>query len=151
MVRTSLVVAIYDKTLSLNQAQLNETAALSLITTDTQSICSNMKFVDSLLMSPIEIALEVFLMAQNMGVACLATVLISLTSTLLGLKIATRTEPLQKLLDQATQERVTLTTPMLNSSKGIKMLGLVDMLTQSIQNLRFQELEKSKAARLFVV
>lgn len=89
MVRTSLVVAIYDKTLSLNQAQLNETAALSLITTDTQSICSNMKFVDSLLMSPIEIALEVFLMAQNMGVACLATVLISLTSTLLGRKIVT--------------------------------------------------------------
>jgi len=137
VVRTSLVVAIYDKTLSLNQAQLNETAALSLITTDTQSICSNMKFVDSLLMSPIEIALEVFLMAQNMGVACLATVLISLTSTLLGLKIATRTEPLQKLLDQATQERVTLTTPMLNSSKGIRMLRLFDMLTQSIQKLRF--------------
>lgn len=151
MVRSSLVMAIYDKTISLNEFVLNDSAALSLMSTDTETVCNNMAFLDSLLMSPIEIGLGLFFLARQVGVACLAPVVIAFGTTLLGLKVAGRSGPLQKLWNQATQERVTFTASILTSPKGTKMLGFAGVLTTVLQGLRFDELEKSKGARLFVM
>ncbi|KAL2076084.1 hypothetical protein VTL71DRAFT_1027 [Oculimacula yallundae] len=150
MIRGSLVVAIYDKTLSLNESTLGDSAALSLMSTDTETICANLVFLDSLVMSPIEIALGIALMARQVGVACLAPVLVSLASTFLGLYIAARAGPLQKLWNQATQERVTFTASVLGVPRAMRMLGLDNLLAKLMSDLRFDELEKSKGARLYV-
>ncbi|RDW68609.1 hypothetical protein BP5796_09266 [Coleophoma crateriformis] len=107
--------------------------------------------VDSLLMSPIEIGLGIFLMARQVGLASIAPVLISLVSTLLGTKVAARSGPLQKLWNQATQERVAFTSSILNAPKGFKMLGLIEIFSNMIQALRVEEMERSKGARLFVM
>lgn len=48
---------------------------------------------------------------------------------------------------QAVQKRVAFTSEVLSSIKGMKMLGLTNMITGSVQDLREQELHKSKRFR----
>jgi len=48
---------------------------------------------------------------------------------------------------QAIQERVGVTTEVLESMKGVKMLGLSDKVFAVVQGLRDSELEASKSFR----
>ena len=57
----------------------------------------------------------------------------------------------QALWLQAIERRVTATTAMLGAMKGIKMCGLTDILSKSIQDLRVSELRISKKFRKILV
>ncbi len=52
---------------------------------------------------------------------------------------------------EAIERRVTATTAMLGAMKGIKMCGLTDILFTTLQKLRVDELEISKAFRKVIV
>ena len=52
---------------------------------------------------------------------------------------------------EAIEKRVTATTGMLGSMKGVKMCGLTETLSTIIQDLRVQELEISKKFRKLLV
>jgi hypothetical protein len=62
-------------------------------------------------------------------------------------QIAKRIRPRQREWMQAVQKRVALTSDVLSSLKGMKILGLTEMITRSVQDTREQELHKSKLFR----
>jgi hypothetical protein len=62
-------------------------------------------------------------------------------------QVAKKIRPRQRQWMQAVQKRVAYTSDVLGSIKGMKMLGLTEMITGNLQDLREQELQKSKRFR----
>lgn len=57
----------------------------------------------------------------------------------------------QKIWNEATQERLALTTSMLGSVKSLKMLGVTTYTESLIQSLRLKELDMAKQVRWMMV
>ena len=62
-------------------------------------------------------------------------------------QVAKTIRPRQRQWMQAVQKRVAMTSDVLGSIKGMKMLGVTKMITESVQDMREQELSKSKRFR----
>jgi hypothetical protein len=62
-------------------------------------------------------------------------------------QIAKRIRVRQRGWMQAVQKRVALTSDVLSSIKGMKILGLTEMITRNVQDTREEELQKSKLFR----
>jgi len=150
MIRGSLITAVYSKTTRLDGSSC-DSAALSLMSTDTVTICTNLNRLDGMLAAPIEVALGVLLLERQVGVACIAPVIIVLCSAMLATRVAAKGASKQRTWNQAVQERVSFTASVLNSPKGFKMLGLSEKLATILQALRVKELGKSKGARTFTM
>ena len=52
---------------------------------------------------------------------------------------------------KAIERRITATTTMLGAMKGVKMCGLTDILSKTLQDLRVSELRISKKFRKILV
>lgn len=52
---------------------------------------------------------------------------------------------------EAIEKRITATTAMLGAMKGVKMSGLTNILYNTIQNLRREELQISKRFRKLLI
>jgi ATP-binding cassette subfamily C (CFTR/MRP) protein 1 len=61
--------------------------------------------------------------------------------------VAKEIRPRQRQWMQAVQKGVAYTSDVLGSIKDMKMLGLTNMITGNVQDLREQELQKSKHFR----
>ena len=57
----------------------------------------------------------------------------------------------QKMWLTAIEKRITATTVMLSSMKGVKMCGLTETLTKTIQDLRVDELNISRKFRKLLI
>jgi ATP-binding cassette subfamily C (CFTR/MRP) protein 1 len=55
----------------------------------------------------------------------------------------------QKLWLEATEKRVSFTSSAISSMKGVKILGLVEMVYSKIGKLRHDEVQKAKKVRIF--
>jgi ATP-binding cassette subfamily C (CFTR/MRP) protein 1 len=52
---------------------------------------------------------------------------------------------------EAIEKRITATTAMLSAMKGVKMCGLTDTLSKSLQDLRVDELRISRKFRKLLI
>lgn len=57
----------------------------------------------------------------------------------------------QALWLEAIERRISATSAMLNSMKGVKMCGLTDVLRDDLQQLRVDELDISKKFRRLLI
>jgi ATP-binding cassette subfamily C (CFTR/MRP) protein 1 len=57
----------------------------------------------------------------------------------------------QALWLEAIERRISATTAMLNSMKGVKMCGLTDVLRDDLQQLRVDEMDISKKFRKLLI
>lgn len=78
MVRGALVTLIYDSTLLLEATAAADSAAVTLMSTDVDRIVLGLEDIDSLFAAPIEVAVAVFLLYRELGLACLMPVIIAL-------------------------------------------------------------------------
>lgn len=69
MIRGSLIPCIYRKTLILETSEVNPAAALTLISTDIETIKDGIVRLHELWASPIEIALAIYLLNRQVGAA----------------------------------------------------------------------------------
>lgn len=151
MIRSMLVVSIYNKTQCLDHAAIANPAALTLMSTDTETICNNLARLDGVFASPIEVGIAIFLLEREVQLACLASVGCALLAVALSFFIASRGPVQQKKWNQAVQERVAITASTLNSIRSIKMLGVSGLLEMHICKLRDTELQHSQDARMLVM
>jgi ATP-binding cassette subfamily C (CFTR/MRP) protein 1 len=73
-----LVSAIYDKTMEISITALENSQAVSLMSTDLQQIVDGLKFVHELWANVIQIAVATWLLSREIGVACVAPLVVSL-------------------------------------------------------------------------
>ncbi|KAJ5107721.1 hypothetical protein N7456_004396 [Penicillium angulare] len=145
--RGCLVSIIFAKTLDLSVTALDESVAVTLMSTDVQSICDGLTTINDFWAVPIELGIAIYLLARQLGVACVASAAIACFSTACIMSIAKIMERAQQIWMRSIQTRVDSTATMLGSMKSVKMLGFTDWLAGIIQGLRVAELEESKLFR----
>ncbi|KAJ5642139.1 hypothetical protein N7490_006139 [Penicillium lividum] len=150
-VRGSLVSLIYSKTVDLSITALDESVAVTLMSSDVQSICLGLEYINDFWAVPLELTIALYLLARQLGVACIAAAAIALVSTVSILSISKLMGHAQEIWMQRIQTRVDATTTMLGSMKSVKMLGFTDWLAGIIQRLRVDELQESKLFRRLLI
>ncbi|KAJ5790163.1 ABC transporter integral membrane type 1 [Penicillium psychrosexuale] len=146
-IRGSLCSLIYTKTLDLRSTALDGSVAVSLMSTDTESICQSAATLHELWASPIESAVAIFLLYRQLGLAALAPVVVAIIATAGMFQLARFIGMAKKRWKRGIQTRVDVTASVLTSMKEVKMLGLSDIVANMIQNLRVTELDLSKQYR----
>ncbi|CEL03679.1 hypothetical protein ASPCAL04825 [Aspergillus calidoustus] len=146
-IRGSLCSLIYTNTLNVSSTALDESVAVSLMSTDTESICQSATSLHELWAAPIESAVAIFLLYRQLGLAALAPVAVAIIATTGTLQLARFIGPAKKRWMRGIQTRVDVTASVLASMKEVKMLGLVDVVASMIQGLRITELDLSKQYR----
>ena len=74
MFRGGLVSLIYSKTLVIVDATSNDAAAVTLMSTDIERICSGLQNIHEVWANSIEVAIAIYLLAMQVGVASVVTV-----------------------------------------------------------------------------
>ncbi|KAI9649296.1 hypothetical protein NHQ30_001868 [Ciborinia camelliae] len=151
MIRGGLVCIIYDVTLTLDANSTGDSAAVTLMSTDIERIGTGFSTVDSLWAGPIEAGIAVYLLQRELGLACIAPVIVSLACTVGAFSIMKWAKNTQKEWVEAVQKRVAITSSALKSIRGIKMQGLTARLSEDLQELRVQELEYAKPFRRNII
>jgi ATP-binding cassette subfamily C (CFTR/MRP) protein 1 len=152
MVRGSLVNAIYAQTLDLSITSHDESAAVTLMSSDVQRICDAILPIHSIWSGPLEIALAIWLLQKEIGLALLGPLLITALAISGPFLISGHMRKAQKTWIERIQTRIDATAKMLQAMKGVKMLGLNSKMSSIVYQLRLDEIAKSlKMRKLFVV
>ncbi|KAB5515468.1 P-loop containing nucleoside triphosphate hydrolase protein [Coniochaeta sp. 2T2.1] len=149
-VRGSLCSLIYCKTLDLSVTALDESVAVTLMSTDTENICQTSALLHEVWASPIECAVALYLLQMQLGLAALAPVIVTIIATITIMQLAKYIGQAQKRWVRGIQTRVDVTASVLGSMKEVKMLGFSDVVAKIVQDLRVEELKLSKRYRKLI-
>ncbi|KAF7853664.1 hypothetical protein EAF04_010655 [Stromatinia cepivora] len=151
MLRGVLVSAIYRKTTANGISLLDNSAAVTLMSTDIERITTGFVVVHELWAGLIQVGITTWLLKTQLGVACVAPILVSLFCTLLSSVAGTIAEKRQQSWMVALQKRVGITAEMLSFMRGIKLAGLTEKLRNIIQTLRINEIDSAGKYRQCLV
>ncbi|KAB2571080.1 ABC transporter C family member 4 [Lasiodiplodia theobromae] len=151
MVRGSLVTAIYRKALNTPSGSVTESAALTLMGTDVEKVIIGLEDTHEVWASILQVAVAVWLLERQVSWACVVPVLLCLACVLSPLCLAARIGQLQKSWNEAVQKRLHVTADTLGRIKEARLMGLSGILSSMIQNLRVEELRRSRALRKLLV
>lgn len=76
MMRGALVALVYDKMLTLRAGSVNESAAMTLMSTDVERIGETAEFVFEMWAYVLQIGIAIWLLEARVGVACVAPVVV---------------------------------------------------------------------------
>lgn len=160
---------IYDKLAASPTAtkDASDSKVMTLIGTDIERICLTwFMAIASLIPSVVQLGLAVWLLERQLGVVCVAPVILVLrmtldlfirlpmeytnlfkVSTAATFRTAAFIDSRQKIWLQAVQTRVNYTAKVMGDLKSVKMLGLSDEFQKNIQGKRDVELDLSKKYR----
>lgn len=152
LMRGSVVPLIYRKALRLDttSSNVNPSAALTLVSTDIETISNGIVQLHETWGSLIEIALSIYLIWRQLGAAGIMPLALAIVIMIGSVFVAIPTGKHQASWNQASQNRVTATSKALGSIRWLRGSGLNDMAFTGIRNLRLHELEVSKRFRIFL-
>ncbi|KAJ5165605.1 uncharacterized protein N7500_007435 [Penicillium coprophilum] len=147
VVRGTLVSMICAKTLDISIVSLGDSAALTLMSNDTETICSGFQNLHEIWAVPLELGIAMWLLYREVGLSFLAPALVAILSMMSIVKISSYIGGAQKRWNEGIQTRVDVTAAMLGSMKALKMLGFTPVVFEKVQNLRVIELQMSTLFR----
>lgn len=115
--------------------------------TDVERIGEGMIWCQELWASPLDIGIALWLLSQQLSLACIAPVILISVFVAWTSRLTTATRLAQKAWIEKVQERLRITSSMLNDMKAVKMLGLTQVLFSVIQGARRTEIQTSRAFR----
>jgi len=149
--RGLMVKAIYMKTTELKITASDDSAALTLMSTDIDRILLGFHPIHEFWANIIQVALACWLLSRQIGPSFVAT-LIVVTACFLWTAIQAKfAGPRQKIWMEKIQRRVGLTSTIIGQMKHLKISGLSRPIEQSIQALRVDELKASARYRQLMV
>ncbi|ROW15668.1 hypothetical protein VPNG_02110 [Cytospora leucostoma] len=148
MMRGQLISLIYTKMLALPIADVNDSAAMSLMGTDVQRIAETFWYLlIEVVPSLVQVGVAVYLLYVQLGAVCVAPIIVTIISTGLSVQIAGLITSRQKAWLGAVQRRINYTSGILGSMRNVKMLGLTSQMSANISQLRRTEIATSKRYR----
>ncbi|KAH7486465.1 hypothetical protein FOMA001_g5636 [Fusarium oxysporum f. sp. matthiolae] len=139
MYRGGLVSLIFKKTLKLKTTSIKDSAPVTLMTADVETIVAAGASVHDMWANMLELPVGIYLLYRQV------------VTTILSGIISPAMEPATVKWNEAVQKRVGETSSMLNQMKGIKMMGLTDFFRKMVQGLRVKELKVSAKFRWLLV
>ncbi|KAJ0278858.1 hypothetical protein COL940_007074 [Colletotrichum noveboracense] len=145
--RGCILAAVYEKTLGIDPARCDTTAAVPLISTDMERIIAGFKDVHEIWANTVQVAISVWLLYRELGIACVAPAVVATVSSLGSMLMSAFAGKAQVLWMEATQERVAMTARAVAGMKSIKLLGLSESVYDLLQKLRKAELHAARHFR----
>ncbi|KAF4814325.1 ABC transporter atnG [Colletotrichum tropicale] len=147
MIRAGLIDIVFRKTVSLKADDLKDSAAVTLMGTDVERIVTTFAMFHEIWASVVEVGVAVFLLQQQIQIASIVPVVISIVCVVGVIPISKTIGRAQTVWIERLQKRVAVTATMLGDMKAIKMLGLPEVLSGVILQLRRVELSGSEKFR----
>ena len=144
-VRGGLITLIYPKTLRLSNSNTSDSAAATLMMTDTNAIAQSWTNIHELWVSPIDVGVSIYLLERKLGFACVAPIVLAIGSVLASGQIAKILQRRQSLWLAKVQERVSFTSRFLLDLKWLKMIGIASLQGEKMEKLRAREIAKAKS------
>ncbi|GAM87021.1 hypothetical protein ANO11243_050420 [Dothideomycetidae sp. 11243] len=147
MIRASLIGIIYQSTLDMTTEAVQTASPVSLMGADVERVIARLRWVISTAPNILQVAIAIWLLGTHLGPVCIAPVLVVLILAYLSSKVGKTIRPRQQRWMQAVRKRVAMTTDVLGTTKGMKMLGFTTLITDLVQSARHYELDESKKFR----
>ncbi|KAJ0346519.1 hypothetical protein COL154_008012 [Colletotrichum chrysophilum] len=145
--RGCILAAVYEKTLAVDPARCDTTAAVPLVSTDMERIIAGFKDVHELWANTVQVAISVWLLYRELGIACVAPAVVATLSSLGSMLMSAFADKAQVSWMEATQERVAITARAVAGMESIKLLGLSGSVYDLLQELRKAELHAARHFR----
>ncbi|KAF5977902.1 Canalicular multispecific organic anion transporter 2 [Fusarium coicis] len=143
MYRGGLVSLIFKKTLKLKTTSIKDSAPVTLMTADVETIFAAGASVHDMWANMLELPVGIYLLYHQVANSQVTTIVSGIISPAM--------EPATVKWNEAVQKRVGETSNMLDQMKGIKMMGLTDFFLNMVQGLRIRELKVSARFRWLLV
>ncbi|KAH8681362.1 multidrug resistance-like protein [Xylariales sp. PMI_506] len=151
MLRGLLITAIYQKTTEISIASTDNSAAVTLMSTDVDTIVRAVRSVHDLWADIIQVAIATYVLTTFLGAAAAAPLVVCLLSLGLTLYLSPKARTSQGDWFKRVQRRVGITSKMLGHMKSIKMSGLAQKLASTISQMRIDEINAAKPFRTIMV
>ncbi|ROW01307.1 hypothetical protein VMCG_05930 [Cytospora schulzeri] len=148
MARGALASAIYRKTTEAKIGVSDDSAAITLMSTDVERIRQGMLLMHEFWANTIEVAIACFLLYRSLGVAFVAPIIVVAICVLLAIGLASFTSNRQTEWMDKIQTRVGMTANVIANMKSLRISGLALPIESMVQNLRLKELEAGGRFRM---
>ncbi|EQB47303.1 ABC transporter [Colletotrichum gloeosporioides Cg-14] len=148
MLRGVLVAAIYSKTTELRSASSDDSAAVTLMSTDVDAIIRAWREIHEFWANIIQFALATWILSSHIGYAAAGPIIVSVSALIVTFLFAPATQKYQVVWIEKVQKRIGITSAMMGHVKSIKMSGLTQKLSQTIADLRISEMKAATPFRV---
>ncbi|KAH0274733.1 putative ABC transporter, partial [Aureobasidium melanogenum] len=139
--RGALVSIIHDHILVVYDGATKDGAALTLISSDIDTIIRVLGELNESWARLIEVAVGIGLLARQVGAVSIVPIVLTVTSTQAQGWVSRRIGSRRKDWSAATQKRVNTTSAVLGSLQSVKMSGLKESASSLLHSLRLNELQ----------
>jgi len=140
MIRSILVTEIFLRTTQARLGSSDETAAVTLMSTDMERIDVGLRSLHEIWASIVQAALASWLLYNQLGILFVAPIGIVLVSFTLLVFFMNFAGDSQKAWMAGVQKRVSLTATVIANMKSLKLSGLSGTVSDFVQQLRVEEL-----------
>ncbi|KAF2707684.1 hypothetical protein K504DRAFT_483031 [Pleomassaria siparia CBS 279.74] len=151
MMRGGLISLLYNKATDITLSNVDPASSITLMSADVERIVTGMQTAHELWSNTLEVGIAIFLLQQQLGAACGIPIGVAVVSLAGSLGVTGLVMQRQALWLEAIERRISATTAMLGSMKGVKMCGLTDVVRNDLQQLRVDELNISKKFRKLLI
>ncbi|KAL1959109.1 hypothetical protein VTO42DRAFT_2896 [Malbranchea cinnamomea] len=151
MARGGLISMLYRKATDLSIQDVDPASSMTLMSADIERIVQGWQSMHEIWANAVEVGVAIFLLYKQLGVACAIPIAVSIVSLVGSIIAMNFVMAHQALWLEAIERRISATSAMLSSMKGIKMCGLKQTLMTNLQNLRRDELNISKKFRRLLI
>lgn len=151
MVRGMLISAIFKKTTELSITALDNSAAVTLMSTDIERIQGGCRDLHEIWANVIEAGLASWLLKRELGLAFLAPIIVVILCVMLSFILGKVTGKRNRAWMKKTQKRVGFTANIISNMTSLKMSGLTKQMGDLAQGLRIEELRSASRLRLLMV
>ena len=146
-VRGSLLGLIYGHTLKTRAVDLGEITAITVMGTDVERICLGVRSIHLSWSAILDIGIATWLLERQLGAACVAPILLTLVFMSIGAVLSGKSNIAQRVWIEKVQDRLRVTTALLDDIKAVQMQGLSQTMKLLITDLRQQEIKGSEKFR----
>ncbi|KLO97907.1 multidrug resistance-associated protein [Fusarium fujikuroi] len=148
LLRGVLVSAVFSKATDLSITTTDDSAAVTLMSSDVDVIVRAVREIHEFWANIIQLAIAAWLLSTHVGYAAVGPIIVSLVALIATILVSPLARKYQISWLDKTQRRVGITSAMIGHIKSIKGSGLTQNLSDTILNLRADEIKASKPFRM---
>ncbi|RFU74209.1 hypothetical protein TARUN_8040 [Trichoderma arundinaceum] len=148
MLRGVLVSAVFSKVTEVSIVAVDDSAALTLMSSDVDVIGRAMREIHEFWANLIQIGIATWLLSKQIGYAAAGPIIVSALSLIATMVVGPLAMKYQVGWLEKTQKRVGITSALIGHVKSIKMSGLSKHLSNTIATLRVEEITASRPFRV---
>ncbi|KAF5623502.1 multidrug resistance-associated 1 [Fusarium tjaetaba] len=148
LLRGVLVSAVFSKATDLSITITDDSAAVTLMSSDVDVIVRASREIHEFWANIIQLAIATWLLSTHIGYAAVGPIIVSLIALIATVLVSPLARKYQISWLDKTQKRVGITSAMIGHIKSIKCSGLAQSLSDTILNLRADEIKASRPFRI---